>query len=84
MENAQLHATWEEILKKLENSLSKMVCDTWLKPIKPIVLTTTSLELGTPTDFSKDWIEKHYMQLILDASYEVTKAKLDIILTSVT
>lgn len=40
------------------------------------------MELGTPTDFSKDWIEKHYMQLILDASYEVTKAKLDIIITS--
>ncbi|WP_196590901.1 chromosomal replication initiator protein DnaA [Pectinatus frisingensis] len=82
METAQLHATWEEILKKLENSLSQMVCDTWLRPIKPINLTTTSLELGTPTDFSKDWIEKHYMQLIIDASYEVTKAKLDIIITS--
>lgn len=82
MENAQLHATWEEILKKLENSLSKMVCDTWLKPITPVKLTTTSLELGTPTDFSKDWIEKHYMQLIVDASYEVTKAKLNIVITS--
>ncbi|MBB5336934.1 chromosomal replication initiator protein DnaA [Pectinatus brassicae] len=82
MEKAQLHATWEEILKKLENSLSKMVCDTWLKPITPITLTTTTLELGTPTDFSKDWIEKHYMQLIIDASYEVTKAKLSISITS--
>lgn len=82
MENAQLYATWEEILKKLENSLSPMVCDTWLKPIKPVKLTTTVLELGTPTDFSKDWIEKHYMQLILDASYEVTKAKLDIVINS--
>lgn len=82
MEKVQLNATWEEILKKLENSLSKMVCDTWLRPLKPISLTTSSLELGTPTDFSKDWIEKHYMQLIIDASYEVTKAKLDIIITS--
>ncbi len=82
MDKAQLQATWEEILKKLENSLSQMVCDTWLRPLKPINMTTTSLKLGTATDFSKEWIEKHYMQLIIDASYEVTKAKLDIVISS--
>ena len=46
MTDIQLQATWEEILKNLENSLSTRVCNNWLKPLKPIKLTTEMLELG--------------------------------------
>ena len=82
MDQTQLQATWEQILKKLEDSLSQIVCENWLRPLIPVSLTTTILELGTPTDFSKEWIEKHYIPFIIDASYEVTQAKLEISITS--
>ena len=82
MDQTQLNANWEQILKKLEDSLSQIVCETWLKPLIPLSLTTTTLELGTPTGFSKEWIEKHYIPFIIDASYEVTKARLAIDITS--
>ena len=82
MEQTQLQATWEQILKKLEDSLSQIVCENWLRPLVPVSLSTTTLELGTPTDFSKEWIEKHYIPFIIDASYEVTQAKLSISIKS--
>mgnify|MGYP000140405775 FL=1 len=53
MTDIQLQATWEEILKNLENSLSTRVCNNWLKPLKPIKLTTEMLELGAPNVFTK-------------------------------
>ncbi len=82
MDQTQLKATWEQILKKLEDSLSQIVCENWLKPLIPVSLTPTTLEIGTPTDFSKEWIETHYIPFIIDASYEVTQAKLEIRITS--
>lgn len=53
MTDIQLQATWEEILKNLENSLSTRVCNNWLKPLKPIKLTTEMLELGAPNVLPK-------------------------------
>ena len=61
MTDIQLQATWEEILKNLENSLSTRVCNNWLKPLKPIKLTTEMLELGAPNVFTKNWVEKYYL-----------------------
>jgi chromosomal replication initiator protein len=82
MDQTQLQATWEQILKKLEDSLNKTAIETWLSSIVPLSLTTSEIELGTPTDFSREWIEKHYVPFISDASFEVTQAKLTIKITS--
>ena len=77
MTDIQLQATWEEILKNLENSLSTRVCNNWLKPLKPIKLTTEMLELGAPNVFTKNWVEKYYLPFLTDSCYEITKAHLE-------
>lgn len=82
MDTIQLKATWEQILSKLELSLSKLTCDTWLKPVVPISLTDTTIELGTPKKFMKEWIESRYIPFIIDAGYEVTNKKLSVIITN--
>ena len=82
MDKIKLQAVWEQILKKLELSLSKLTCDTWLKPVIPISLTATTLELGTPKGFMKEWIESRYIPFIEDAACEVTNAKLEILITN--
>lgn len=82
MTDIQLQATWEEILKNLENSLSTRVCNNWLKPLKPIKLTTEMLELGAPNVFTKNWVEKYYLPFLTDSCYEITKAHLEISITN--
>lgn len=82
MTDIQLQATWEEILKNLENSLSTRVCNSWLKPLKPVKLTTKVLELGAPNVFTKNWVEKYYLPFLTDSCYEITKAHLEINITN--
>lgn len=82
MTDIQLQETWEEILKNLENSLSTRVCNNWLKPLKPIKLTTEMLELGAPNVFTKNWVEKYYLPFLTDSCYEITKAHLEISITN--
>lgn len=82
MDTTQLQATWEQILSKLELSLSKLTCDTWLKPVIPISLTDTTIELGTPKKFMKEWIESRYIPFIVDAGYEVTNKHLSVVITN--
>lgn len=82
MDTTNLQATWDQILTKLELSLSKLTCDTWLKPIVPISLTDEKMELGTPKGFMKEWIESKYIPFIVDAAYEITKQKLVISFTN--
>lgn len=82
MDKIKLQATWEQILNKLEIPLSKLTCDTWLKPVIPLNLNATSLELGTPKGLMKEWIESRYIPFIEDAACEVTNMKLSIIITN--
>lgn len=82
MTDIQLQATWEEILKNLEKSLSKLVCNNWLKPLKPLKLTTKFLELGAPNNITKDWVKKYYLPFLTDSCYDVTNAHLEIVITN--
>ena len=82
MDQTQLRAVWEGILSKIRENLSETACKQWLAPITPLSLTDTTLELGTPNAFSKDWIERFYLPFLKEASLAVTKKDLTIVLTS--
>jgi len=82
MEQTQLQALWEQILNKVQESLSEAACKQWLVPLKPLSLTDTTLELGTANSFSKKWIESRYIPFIEDASFAVLQGKLNIVITS--
>lgn len=78
MDTIQLQAIWEQILNKLELSLAKLTCDTWLKPVIPLSLDTATLKLGAPNNFTKEFIEDRYIPFIIDAALDVTGQKLNI------
>lgn len=78
MDTIQLQAIWEQILNKLELSLAKLTCDTWLKPVIPLSLDQKTLKLGAPNNFAKEFIEERYIPFIIDAALEVTKQSLNI------
>ena len=84
MDQTQLQAIWEQILQKVQEqeSLTEAACKKWLAPVQPLAITGTALELGTPNNFYKEWIEGRYIPFLEDAVLAVTGEKLTLVLKS--
>jgi chromosomal replication initiator protein len=79
MDSAQMAAVWEEVLKSLEKEIIKPIFDTWIKSTIPLALTDTTMEIGTPSQFIKDWIETRYALTIKNTIQFVTQKQLEIV-----
>lgn len=82
MDTLQATIVWEQVLKKLEQELSKLMIDTWLRPTIPLSLTETTLEIGTPKQIIKEWLESRYLPIILSTVHYITNKPLDVIFTN--
>lgn len=82
METIQLAALWEQIMKTLEQELSSLTYNTWLKPMVPLTMTETTFEIGTPKKFIKEWVESRYFSIIQNTVQNVTGKSLTLKITS--
>ncbi len=80
MENLQLTACWEQILKILEQRLSHLVFNTWIKQIVPLSLSDTVFEAGVPKQFMKEWIEEKYFFVIESTVQEILNKQVKLVL----
>lgn len=80
MEQSELQEIWEQILQKVldQKSLTELTLNDWLRPVKPLSLSETSLILGAPTALAREWIAKRYIPFLEDAVLDLTKKKLRI------
>lgn len=80
MEQSELQEIWDQILQKVldQNSLTELTLNDWLRPVKPLSLSETSLVLGAPTALAREWIAKRYIPFLEDAVLDLTKKKLKI------
>jgi chromosomal replication initiator protein len=58
---------WENVLDYVRENVTSVEYDTWFARVKPLGVTHSALELGVPTSFAGDWIQKHYGHLIQEA-----------------
>jgi chromosomal replication initiator protein len=79
MDTLQATIVWEQVLQKLEQELSKLMIDTWLRQTIPLNLTETTLEIGTPKQIIKEWLESRYLPIILSTVHYITNKPLDVI-----
>jgi chromosomal replication initiator protein len=70
--NSFLNNLWSEVLKKLEEKLSKPSFETWLQGTTPITLYNNNIIIGVPNDFTKEWLENRYSQLIKEIIIQIT------------
>ncbi len=68
MEQTQLQTVWAQILEKTQESLAKPACEKWIVPLRPLSLDDTTLVLGSKNDFTRDWINDHYLTILRDAT----------------
>lgn len=79
MDTLQATIVWEQVLKKLETELSKLVIDTWLKPTVPLAMTETTLKIGTPKQIIKEWLESRYLPIILSTVHHITNKPIEVV-----
>ncbi|BCJ87471.1 chromosomal replication initiator protein DnaA [Effusibacillus dendaii] len=55
---------WQKTLSLLEHTLSQPSIETWFKVIKPVSIEGNTLVASVPNDFSRDWLESRYLNII--------------------
>lgn len=78
MEAIEMALVWEQVLQIMEKEIIKPIFDTWIKSTIPLSLSETTFEIGTPSQFIKDWIETRYSSTIKRNLEIVTKKQLEI------
>ncbi len=78
MDTAHMAAVWEQVLKSMEKEIIKPIFDTWIRSTIPLSLNETTLEIGTPSQFIKDWIETRYTATIQNTVQQVLQRPIEI------
>lgn len=73
-----LDRIWDLTMSEIEKTLSRPSFETWLKATRPLSIRDQTILVEVPNDFTRDWLETRYKDLILNALYEVTTTKYQI------
>lgn len=76
MEN--LADLWDQVLKNIEQKISKPSFDTWLKFTEAYSLQGETLIVAAPNEFARDWLEGRYTDLISGLLYEIVGENLEV------
>jgi chromosomal replication initiator protein len=63
---------WDEVASRLRGTLNDTTYRTWFGEVTGSDLADGQFVLGVPNDFTRDWIETHFLGLIGAAVHEVT------------
>ena len=64
MNSSEMASIWDQILEQLEEVIIKPIFDTWIKSTIPLSITDSFIEIGAPSQFTKEWIETRYLSTI--------------------
>ncbi|MCX5711794.1 MAG: chromosomal replication initiator protein DnaA [Candidatus Omnitrophica bacterium] len=67
---------WDNTQERLKTRLGNTVFETWILPLKPSKRGEGQLLLEAPDTFFKEWIERNYSSIILQALQEAGDGKL--------
>ncbi len=78
VEKERISLIWEEALSIIRSKLSKPSYDTWLKATEAISLDENQIIIQVPNEFSREWLENRYVELIKDTLFQLTNKEYDI------
>jgi len=52
---------WNEISGRLREAMSESTFATWFDQVDVIEVNDRELVLGVPNDFTRDWIDRHFV-----------------------
>ena len=75
---SELENIWTEVLKLIKVELTEVSFNTWLKTIKPVSISSDTIILAAPNDFTRGILEGRYLNLIKNAIIQVTNTDFNI------
>ncbi|KXS44077.1 MAG: chromosomal replication initiator protein, partial [Candidatus Frackibacter sp. T328-2] len=78
MKNEDLAHIWQKALEIFQSKLSKPSFQTWLKSTKLIAIEENNILVEVPNEFSKDWLETRYDNLIKETINQLINRNLDV------
>ena len=63
---------WDEVAGRLKGALNEATFGTWFGSAEGIALTDDAFTLSVPNDFTREWIEGHFLGLIRAAVKDAT------------
>ena len=55
-----LENVWVQVLDSAKSEIKPQTFDTWFKPLQPIRLDQSKLDIEVPNLFFKNWVQEHY------------------------
>jgi chromosomal replication initiator protein len=74
-------ALWNDVAGRLRGALNDTTYRTWFAEAEGVELSDDALVIGVPNDFTREWIEGHFLGLISAAVRDVTGQQHRIALT---
>jgi len=63
---------WDEVAGRLRGALNEATFTTWFANVRGVELTDDAFALAVPNDFTREWIEGHFLGLIRAAVKDAT------------
>ncbi|SHJ01639.1 chromosomal replication initiator protein DnaA [Clostridium amylolyticum] len=77
--NVQIKELWEKTLTILKGEMTEVSYNTWIKSCEPLSMSSDTIRLGVPNDFTKDILETRYKELVSNAIKQISSKKYNII-----
>ena len=72
---------WEDVSRRLRETLNEATFATWFADAGPGELTADSFSVAVPNDFTREWIEGHFLGLIRGATRDALGREVRVVLT---
>ncbi|MFH1874631.1 MAG: chromosomal replication initiator protein DnaA [Pseudomonadota bacterium] len=69
----------DQLKEKLQNKISELNYNTWIRPISKAQLTDNTFTLYVPNKFVADWINDYYSDVVRQELQEITKSDLKLL-----
>ncbi len=76
--NMNLEEVWRLTLAEMSKNLSKPSSETWLRSAKALSIKDQCLIIEVPNDFTKEWFETRYKELIISNLQKITSNNYDV------
>ena len=63
-DTAYMATIWQNALVHMQKAFIKPLFETWIKSTMPLSITDNVIEIGTPKQFVKEWLESRYVPII--------------------
>jgi chromosomal replication initiator protein len=63
---------WEDVATRLRGALNETTFGNWFSEVDPVSVDDDAFVLAVPNDFTREWIEGHFVELIRAAMKEAT------------